>query len=448
MDYDCERPTSRSGEPVQAPSAGGEVPVQRRNRVAVAGSVGHFVEWFDWAAYAYLAVYLSAQFFPAEAESGVAPLIETFGVFAVGFLARPFGGLVLGAVGDRYGGRSALMLSVAMMGGGGLLIAVIPTYDDIGVAAPLLLMLARLVQGLSTGGEFAAASTFIVEAAPRGRRGLYSSFLYISSNLGNIAVTGFSVVLVAALGETTMGNYGWRLVFAVEAVLALVGWVIRRSTVPSATDNQRRRDRSTRRPGLFDFARRYPRESLQVVGVTMGPAVAFYTWTAYLPGYAATSGGLRTGQALIATTVALLAFAIAQPLAGTLSDRVGRKPVLMIAAGGFIVGTVPAFALLQGNIANLLAVQCGGLVVLACATALSGAVMVEIFPTQVRVSGIAFPYSLAAAVFGGTAPVIATALQGAGHSSWFGWYLVACMVITLGTVLSLPETARSPLRAE
>ncbi|MEU5852716.1 MFS transporter [Saccharopolyspora shandongensis] len=421
--------------------------VTNRRRQLIAGTIGHLVEWFDWSAYAYLTIFFADQFFPQNSGSSLVPLLGAFGVFAVGFLARPFGGLALGAFGDRYGRRTALTLSIALMGGGSLLIAVSPTYAQVGVLAPCLLVVARLVQGLSTGGEWGAASAFVVESAPPHRRGLYSSFLYVGSNIGKIMLTGAGGLLIGTLGEQAMETYGWRILFGAGALLAVTGWWIRRRAEETAPQANHVQTGEVTRPGMFEFIRRYPAQTAQIFGITLGPAVAFYTWTAYLPAYAVTAGAIDKGQALTAATVSLAVFAIAQPLAGALSDRIGRKPLMLIYAVGFIVGTVPLLSAIGNSVGSLLFAQTIGLLLLSCTTAVAAAVSVELFPARVRVSGISVPYSLSVAVFGGTAPTIATALQSAGHADWYGWYVVACTVVTLITILTLRETNRAPLPA-
>lgn len=409
-------------------------------RQLFAGTFGHLVEWFDWAAYAYLAIFFADAFFPADAGSSLVPMLGAFGVFAVGFLARPFGGLVLGAFGDRYGRRAALTLSISLMGVGSLVIALSPTYATVGIAAPLVLVLARLLQGVSTGGEWGAASSFIVESAPPGRRGLYSSFLYVGSNIGKITLTLAGAGLLGLLGGEAMAAYGWRILFGVGAALALVGWYIRRNAVetaePVATGG---------RPRPLDFLRHHPRATLQVFGLALGPAVAFYTWTAYLPALTTTDGGMDKTTSLLVSTATLVLFTIAQPLAGALSDRMGRKPVLIASCLLFVVGAAPALGAIDGTVVNLVLVQGAGLVALSGVTSLAAATMVELFPARLRVSGISFPYALAVAVFGGTAPLLGTALQGAGSVTGYGLYVSATMLLTLVTVLTFPETHRREL---
>lgn len=423
-----------------AEARAGTAPNSRRQLFA--GTFGHLVEWFDWAAYAYLAIFFADAFFPSGAGSGVVPMLGAFGVFAVGFLARPFGGLVLGAFGDRYGRRAALTLSISLMGLGSLVIALTPTYATIGAAAPLLLVFARLLQGVSTGGEWGAASSFIVESAPDGRRGLYSSFLYVGSNIGKIALTLTGAGLIGLLGAGAMEDYGWRILFGIGAALALVGWYIRRASTETSHGVGAA---AGPRPRPLDFLRRHPRATLQVFGLSLGPAVAFYTWTAYLPALATTDGGMDRTTSLLVSTATLLLFTVAQPLAGLLSDRVGRRPVLIGSCLVFVLGAAPALGVLDGTVATLLLVQGAGLVALSGVTAISAATMVELFPARLRVSGISFPYALAVAVFGGTAPLVGTALQGAGSVTGYGLYVSATMLLTLVAVLTFPETHRRPL---
>ncbi|WP_066906108.1 MFS transporter [Millisia brevis] len=418
--------------------------VRHRRKQIVAGVFGHMVEWFDWAVYSYLAIFFAHAFFPDDTGSDLLPLIGTFGVFAIGFLARPFGGMILGAYGDRHGRRAALTLSISMMGLGSLAIAVMPTYDQIGLLAPLLLTVARLVQGISTGGEWGAAASFISESAPDARRGLYGSLLYVGSNAGKVLLSVLGALLLGMIGNDGMESYGWRILFFLGAVLALAGWYIRRNAIETADivlDTNEKRSR----PGVFDSLRQYPRATLTLIGFTVGPAVVTYTLTAYLPTLAVTDHGLDKGDSLRAIMITLILFLIAQPIAGALSDRWGRKPVIGISALSFVVGGPFLLSAIDGTFLNLVIVQGLALVMLSGATAVSGSLMAELFPARIRVSGIALPYSIAVAVFGGTAPLLATSLQSIGWVNVFGWYVSVVSLVSFLTVLTLRETARKPL---
>lgn len=419
--------------------------VRNRGRQLLAASVGNLVEWFDWYAYSILAIYFAGQYFPASDASSMVPLLAALAVFAVGFFMRPLGGLLMGAVADRYGRKAALTSTIGLMGAGSLIIAVSPTYGQAGVLAPMLLVLARLMQGLSTGGEFAAASAFLAESAPPGRRGLFSSFVYVSAMGGNIAAVGSTAILANALSEANMRAWGWRVPFLLGAVAALVGLWIRRHADETHSQAGEIKAGRARRPGMFEFFQRHPRQALQVVGITVAPALIFYVWVVFLPTYAQVAVGYDKAKALTVGLISLVFFALIQPIYGMVSDRIGRKPMLIAFALGFSVCTVPLLGAIGTSFASLLLVQCAGMALLAGYSSIAGTVMSELFPTRLRVAGIGFPYSLAVAVFGGTGPYIATWLQGAGHANWFGWYVVACSLVSLGTYLTLRETHRAPL---
>ncbi|MFI1160758.1 MFS transporter [Streptomyces sioyaensis] len=410
-------------------------------RQLVAGTVGNVVEWYDWHAYTFLAIYIAAEIFPDGAGNPLVPLLATFAVFAVGFFARPLGGLLLGVIADRHGRRVALTTTVLLMGVSCLMIAVSPTYATVGVLGPVVLVVARLLQGISAGGEFTASTTFLVESAGYGKRGLFSSFHYVSATVGQILASGTATLAVFSLSEQDMRDWGWRLPFLVGAVLSLVGLWVRRGA-----EEPRGKWQLENRPGLFDALRKHPRESLLICGITIGGTIAFYTWTSYLPTYAQVNEGFDKRQSLLVGTLSLVFFALIQPLGGVLSDRVGRRPLLM----GFAVGTavlcVPLLGLItSGSFLSLLFVQCAGMLLLTGYTSIAAAVNSEVFPSQVRAAGIGFPYSLTVAVFGGTAPYVGTALNAMGVADAFPWYVAALCLVSGLVYLRLPESAHEPL---
>ncbi|SEU38311.1 MFS transporter [Nonomuraea wenchangensis] len=418
-----------------------------RVRQLMAASIGNVVEWYDWYAYTFLAIYFSSQVFPSGAANSLVPLLSSFAVFAVGFFMRPLGGLLVGAFADRYGRKSAMTFTIVLMGAGSLLVGLTPTYEAVGVLAPIILTLARLVQGLSVGGEFAAATTFLVESAPPGRRGLFSSFQYVSTTIGQLLASGLAALLATALAESDMSSYGWRIPFVVGAVLSLVGlWIRKGADETSAVAEDIRRG-DTERPKLFDFLRHHPRSAATIVGITVAGTVAYYTWTSFLPTYAQITVGFDKADSLQIGTISLVFFMILQPLLGMLSDRVGRRPMLIAFGLGFLVLPVPLLGMLTTSYGSLLAVQLVGMVFLGCFTSISAAVNSELFPTRVRAAGAGFPYSLTVALFGGTAPLIGTALQEAGNPGLFPWYMSAlALVSTLVYVFVLRETKDQPLR--
>ncbi|GAA2498026.1 MFS transporter [Streptomyces gobitricini] len=424
-------------------SAPAPAAARRPARQLLAASVGNAVEWYDWYAYTFLATYIAGQIFPEGSGNSLVPLLSTFAVFAVGFFMRPVGGLLMGAVADRHGRRTALTVTILLMGGSSLLVGLTPTYAAAGVLAPVVLVAARLLQGLSVGGEFAASTTFLVESAGPGRRGLFSSFQYVSTTIGQLAASGVAAALVSGLGEEQMRGWGWRVPFILGAALSLVGFWIRRGaeeTLRSPSESP-----GHPRPGLLDALRHHPRASLLVCGITAGGTLAYYTWTSYLPTYAELNAGVDKADALLAGTLALGFFALLQPIGGLLSDRCGRKPLLLFFGVGFALLAVPLLRSVGDSFGSLLLVQCAGMVLLTGFTSVSAAVNAEIFPARVRAAGIGFPYSLTVAVFGGTAPYVGTLLTELGRPGLFPWYVSALCLVSATVYLRLPETAHRQL---
>ncbi|MGW1603944.1 MFS transporter [Streptomyces eurythermus] len=413
----------------------------RSARQLVAASVGNAVEWYDWYAYTFLATYIAAAVFPKGTGNSLVPLLSTFAVFAVGFFMRPVGGLLMGAVADRRGRRAALTVTILLMGGSSLLVGLTPTYASAGVAAPVVLVAARLLQGLSVGGEFAASTTFLVESAGPGRRGLFSSFQYVSTTAGQLVASGIATLLVDTLAEPSMDGWGWRVPFWLGGAFSLVGFWIRRGAAETRSAEQRQAPR----PGLFEALRRHPRQSLLIAGITAGGTIAYYTWTSYLPTYAELNAGVAKSDALLASTLSLAFFALLQPLGGLLSDRVGRRPLLLGFGVGFAVLCVPLLHALRDSFAVLLLVSCAGMVLLTGFTSVSAAVNAEVFPPRVRAAGIGFPYSLTVALFGGTAPYVGTLFKDLGHSGLFPWYVAVLCLLSSLVYLRLPETAHREL---
>ncbi|MFD8645553.1 MFS transporter [Streptomyces zaomyceticus] len=416
-------------------------PSRRPSRQLLAASVGNAVEWYDWYAYTFLAAYLANQIFPKGSGNSLVPLLSTFAVFAVGFFMRPVGGLLMGALADRRGRRTALTATILLMGGSSLLLGLTPTYATAGVLAPVVLVVARLLQGLSVGGEFAASTTFLVESAGPGRRGLFSSFQYVSTSVGQLAASGVAALLIGVLGEDRMNGWGWRIPFLLGAAFSLAGFWIRRG----AEETRSVAEREAPRPGLFDALRHHPRASLLICGITAGGTLAYYTWTSYLPTYAVLNTGIDKADALLAGTLSLAFFALLQPVGGLLSDRFGRKPSLLFFGLGFAALGVPLLRSLDGSFLSLLLVQCAGMVLLTGFTSISAAVNAEMFPARVRAAGIGFPYSLTVALFGGTAPYVGTLFTDLDLPGLFPWYVAVLCLVSSAVYLRLPETAHGRL---
>ncbi|WP_447002114.1 MFS transporter [Saccharothrix isguenensis] len=414
-------------------------PNRAQLRQVLAASSGNVVEWYDWLVYSYLSVYFANQVFPSEGNSLV-PLLATLAVFAVGFVMRPIGGLVLGVYADRRGRRAAMVLTVTIMGVGQVMMTMLPTYEQAGVLSPLLLLVIRLGQGFAVGGEFAISSVFLVESAPPGRRGLYSSYCYVGSNLGQLLAAGSAALMSNLLSSDAMHEWGWRVPFAVGAVSCLVGLWIRRGTVETHADVERISRGEVSRPGFFEFLREHPRQSAMIVGMTIGPTIAFYAWAVYLPTYADITQGYDPARALTVSTIALVVFTVIQPIAGVLSDRIGRKPLLVGSAVGFTVLPVPLLTMLDTSFWSLMIVMVVGMVFLTGYTAVCAAAMSEMFPPRVRTTGIGFPYSLTVAAFGGSAPFVATLMVHSGNPALLGWYVSAAALISAVVFTRMPET--------
>lgn len=406
-----------------------------QKKVILAGTVGNAIEWFDWTIYATFAVFFAKQFFPSDDPT--ASLLATFAIFAVGFFMRPLGGIVLGIFSDRYGRKAALAATIIMMAGGSLMIGLSPTYESIGIFAPIILVLARLLQGLSLGGEFASAATYLSEMAPKHKRGFYSSFMFFSSAIGILMASGLAWALTSALTETQMSDYGWRIPFILGAIGGLVGMWIRKSVPDSEMTHKKE---SVKNP-LAVLIKRHPKETLRIVGISILTTFAFYIFVVYVPTYAIKVLGAEPQTAFAANTVGLIIFMLCQPVFGWLSDKIGRKPQLIVFAAGYLVFFYPIIKWMDGTFASILLVELFGLVLYALYTAIGPAVMSEQFPTEVRAVGIGAPYNLMVALLGGTTPYVLTWLQSIGKQDYFYFMVLVGALLTLITFIKMPETA-------
>ena len=359
-----------------------------RARTILAGSVGNAVEWFDWTIYASFAIFFSSQFFPEGNETTA--LLASFGIFAVGFFMRPVGGWLLGIFSDRYGRKAALGLTILMMAGGSLIIAVTPTYATIGLAAPLLLTAARLLQGLSLGGEYASATTFLAEMAPSNRRGFYSSFVFFSAAVGILAASAVGWALTSTLTKPEMAAWGWRIPFLLGALGGLAGLWIRRS-IPETEAFSHSKKAGVEKQPLRNLLREHPVEVLRIVGFSILTTFAFYIFVAYVPTYAIRQVHADPKTAFAANTVALIVFMLVQPLFGALSDRIGRKPQLIVFAAGYLIFFYPLMTTLGPSFGSILAVELFGLVLYSMYTSIAPAIMSEQFPPACAPSASARP---------------------------------------------------------
>ncbi|MBF6416637.1 MFS transporter [Nocardia cyriacigeorgica] len=411
------------------------------------GSIGNLVEWYDWYVYAAFSVYFAKAFFPDGDPT--AQLLSTAAVFAVGFIMRPIGGWALGRYADRFGRRSALTLSVTVMAAGSLMIALTPGYQTIGIAAPVMLLLARLLQGLSVGGEYATSATYLSEVASAGRRGFYSSFQYVTLVAGQLTALGVQIVLQQILTSEQMHSWGWRIPFLIGAGGAIVVMLLRRgmdesesfkavagkpeSTEPTASSSR----------GSLRVLLQYPRECLLVVGLTLGGTVAFYTYTTYMQKFMINTSGISKDTVAWINFAALLVFVVLQPLAGGLSDRIGRRKLLIFFGVSGTLLTVPIMMVLAHttNAFAAFGLMMTALIIITGYTSINAIVKAELFPTKIRALGVGLPYALTVAIFGGTAEMIALALKKAGLESLYFFYVAGCIAISLLTYYFMRETS-------
>lgn len=425
---------------IQERNSESELASRRRRKALIAGSVGNTVEWIDWALYSALAPVFASQFFPPA--SPAASLLATLAVFAVGFLMRPVGGALIGVFTDRHGRKKGLTLTIVMMAGCAFVIALCPTYAQIGVAAPIILLLARLVQGFSAGGEFGSSSSLLVESATGMRRAFAGSWQQVSAGLGVLIAAVLSLILTSTLDAETMSTWGWRAAFIGGGLLGLVGLWLRIGLDETDSFRAVQAEGRVARNPLTEVFRKHPREALRVIGMAAAGVLIYYIWINYMPGYV--SAAIKTMDlqtALVANTIALAYFLCLLPFVGILADRVGRKPVMLTFAGGFVVFAYPAFALLgTGGFWTLFAVEMIGVTLLAGYAGLIATVMAEQFPAEVRTTGIGFPYAIAVAVFGGTAPYVTTWLATSGLQDWVWLYVAAAALFGLVVYARMPET--------
>ncbi|MFF3662721.1 MFS transporter [Streptomyces olivochromogenes] len=401
------------------------------------GSAGNMVEWFDWFVYASFATYFAGAFFPDD--NPTAQLMNTAGIFAVGFFMRPVGGWLLGRIADRRGRKTALTLTVTLMSLSALLIAFAPTYSVAGYGGAVVLLVARLLQGLSVGGEYAASATYLTEASAPERRGFASSFQYVSMTAGQILGLGLQIILQRTLSDDALHSWGWRIPFIVGALGAAVVFYLRRTMLETEVYEEAA---SGEERGTMRALWRHRREAFLVIALTMGGTVAYYTYTTYLTKYLSNSAGLPKETATLVSFTALIVFACLQPLAGRLSDRIGRRPLLITFAVGSTVLTVPIMTMLgrAGSFWPALGLALTALVVVTGYTSINACVKAELFPTGVRALGVALPYAIANALFGGTAEYVALWFKDAGIESGFYWYVAGCAAVSLVVYVTMRET--------
>jgi MHS family alpha-ketoglutarate permease-like MFS transporter len=421
-----------------------KIPAQtttHRIKSIIGGSLGNLVEWYDWYVYSAFALYFSGSFFPSDNQT--IQLLNTAGIFAIGFLMRPFGGWIMGTYADRKGRKKALTTSVLMMSVGSLIIAIVPGYKQIGIAAPIILVIARMIQGLSVGGEYGTSATYLSEMAGRKHRGFYSSFQYVTLIMGQLVALGVLILLQRVfLTEVQLHSWGWRIPFAIGAGLAIIVMYLRRSlqeSVKLTTDDKARSSLET----LKSLAQ-HPKAVLTVVGLTLGGTVAFYTFTTYMQKFLVITSGFSKSSATLISTLTLVVFMLLQPVFGLLSDKIGRKPLLIgFGVLGSIV-TVPILTALGStkDVWVAFALIMCALIIVSGYTSINAVVKAELFPANVRALGVGFPYGVAVSLFGGTAEPFALLFKEQGHQEWFYWYVTGCILISLVIYSTMHDTKK------
>ena len=420
---------------------------RHRIRNIVGGSAGNLVEWYDWYVYAAFALYFAPAFFPEGDRT--AQLLSAAAIFAVGFVMRPVGAWAMGIYSDRRGRKAGLSFSVSLMCLGSLIIAVTPGYAQIGWLAPAILVAARMLQGLSLGGEYGSSATYLSEVAGRKHRGFFSSFQYVTLISGQLTASAVLLVLQLTMSEADLEAWGWRIPFAIGAVLAFVVFYIRRRLTETESFENARASGAPLSTGLR-LVREHPKEALLVMALTAGGTLAFYAYTIYLPKFLVNTSGFDRETANRIATAALFLFMLIQPLAGALSDRVGRKP-LMVGFGLLgLVFTVPIFTLLESvrDPYAAFALLLAALVIITGYTSINAVVKAELFPAHIRALGVALPYAVANALFGGTAEYVALQFKDWGMESAFYWYVTFMIGLSLLVYLRMRDTQKHSLIAE
>ena len=426
-----------------------EAVLHRKNRPIniIAGTIGHFVEWYDWYIYGLLAVVFAGQIFPSH--SPFASLLAALLTYSIGFIVRPFSGIIISPLADRYGRKIVLTLTVSGMALGSLIIALTPGFVTIGYLAPILFVIARILQGISAGSEQQSAITFMVEHAPPNRRGLFGSFTNMASGLATLCATGSAAIVTTVFDAETLANWGWRIPFLVGGLLGLVGLFLRRNSDETPEfEAASIVDKKSAPARLKAMIKEHPKALLQTAALS-APAVAYYTWATFLPTYASLTTGRNTASTLTGSVIGLILLVITVPICGALSDRLGRRKIFpIVGAIGMIVLFYPLMLLLnQDGFWVYVVVAASGWLVLGIWQSIYPTIQAELFPASVRVSGIGFSHQLVIAIFGGTAPLVAAAFVAAGHPMWVAIYMIVIVFLCLLVYFTLPETGSKTQRA-
>ncbi|MFJ4279437.1 glycine betaine/L-proline transporter ProP [Streptomyces massasporeus] len=416
-------------------------------RAVKAAALGNAMEWFDFGVYSYIAVTLGKVFFPSG--NPTAQLLSTFGAFAAAFLVRPLGGMVFGPLGDRVGRQKVLAVTMIMMAAGTFAIGLIPSYATIGVGAPILLLVARLVQGFSTGGEYAGASTFIAEYAPDKRRGFLGSWLEFGTLAGYIGGAGLVTIMTALLSTDDLTSWGWRIPFLIAGPMGIIGLYLRmrlEETPAFAAEAEKAENNRPKTP-LREMVTGQWRALLLCVGLVLVFNVTDYMLLSYMPSYLTGQLHYDETHGLLVVLGVMAVMMIAQPFVGALTDRVGRRPVIATGCAGFLLLSVPALLLIREGSLLAVALGMGALgMLLVCFTASMPSALPALFPTKVRYGSLSIGFNVSVSLFGGTTPLVVTALIGAtGNMMMPAYYMMAAAVIGGFAVWRMTESAGRPL---
>ncbi|QCR37017.1 MFS family transporter [Nissabacter sp. SGAir0207] len=409
--------------------------IDKKKRVfaIVGASSGNLVEWFDFYVYSFCSIYFAAAFFPAG--NATTQLLQTAGIFAAGFFMRPIGGWLFGRIADKHGRKTSMLISVCMMCGGSLVIACLPTYATLGAWAPALLLLARLFQGLSVGGEYGTSATYMSEVAVKGQRGFYASFQYVTLIGGQLLALLVLLVLQQLFTAEELRAWGWRIPFALGAALAIVALFLRRSLNETSDRTTRQHEDAGTLKGLWKHRKAF----LMVLGFTAGGSLSFYTFTTYMQKYLVNTAGIDAKVASTIMTAALFVYMLLQPLIGALSDRIGRRNSMLIYSGLATICTVPILYTLK-EVSNpwlAFALIITALTIVTFYTSISGLLKAEMFPPEVRALGVGLSYAVANAMFGGSAEYVALSLKSWGIENVFFWYVSGMALLAFLVSMSL-----------
>ncbi|EJF77182.1 MFS transporter, metabolite:H+ symporter (MHS) family protein [Bartonella sp. DB5-6] len=413
---------------------------RRRIFAIISSASGNLVEWYDFYVYSFTSIYFASQFFPSDGNV-VAQLLQAAGVFAIGFLMRPIGGWLFGFIADRYGRKRSMLISVFMMCSGSFLIAVLPTYETIGMAAAVLLLLLRMLQGLSVGGEYGTTATYMSEVALKNRRGFFSSFQYTTLIGGQLLASLVIFILALYLTEDQLKAWGWRIPFAIGGLGAIVAIYLRRSLHETTTEESRSKKQAG---SLIELLRNHGKAFFLVIGFTAGGSLTFYTYTTYMQKYLITTTGFDKHTATTIMTAALFVFMLLQPLFGFLADKIGTKTSLLMWSILSIIFTIPGLKMIadanETKVALLIII--GMLCIMSFYTSISGIVKAEMFPSSVRAMGVGLSYAIANALFGGSAEYVALWLKNMGYESVFYFYITGMMIIAFIAVILMPDARK------